>query len=125
MEGADEYYDLFNGKSQQIGRLFFQLSTHARGKCFEIYVLPEGVEVTGDRIGWCESVEVYGMINGKRGWSEKYGWIHDGKWRQGFLDIIKAKEKEIEIKIKRVHKKLKNRQDEEIDRRDKILSAYS
>ena len=66
MKGADEYYDLFNGKSQQIGRLFLQFHTHARGKFFEIYLLPKGIEIKGNVISGRDNVEIYGMTGGQR-----------------------------------------------------------
>lgn len=98
MNGANEYYDLFKGESQQIGRLFLQFHTHARGKCFEMYLLPEGFSVKGDRIEGRENVEIYGMVSGQRGWTESYGWLHTGAWVHDFNKIVedlKVKNKQL------------------------------
>jgi len=99
MKGATEYYKLF-GKSQQIGRLYLQLSTHARGECFEIFLLPDGMEVNGDRVGIHKNtVEVYGMVSGQRGWTEVYGWKYKGKWQDDFYHAVEKREEEV-LKLK-------------------------
>jgi len=95
MDGADKYYDLFDGKSQQIGRLFFRIHKHARGKCFHIFLLPEGEEVIKNRDNNPlnkNAVEVYGLTAGQRGWTESYGWLHEGKWQDDFYLIVEQKE---------------------------------
>ncbi len=127
MQGAKQYYNLFGGKSQQIGRLFFQLSTHARGKCFEIFVLPEGVKVATDQHigGTKDAIGVYGVISGQRGWTEAYGWIHKGKWQNDFNTIVEQK------KTERETVKLQQESEKEVadtkakDRVSRLLSNYT
>ncbi len=93
MKGADEYYNLFNGKSQQIGRLFLQFRTHARGKCFEMYLLPEGFKIEGGRIVGRDNVLIYGETGGESGWTETYGWLHKRKWQEDFKAIVEKKKR--------------------------------
>ena len=124
MKGADEYYDLFKGKSQQVGRLFLQLHTHARGKCFEIFLLPEGLEVEGDRISGRDNVEVYGMTGGQRGWTESYGWLHTGKWKDDFLAIVERKKIERDESKKLWREKEAIREVEASDALRGLLSDY-
>lgn len=125
MIGANEYYDLFDGKSQQIGRLFLQCRTHARGKCFEIFLLPEGAEIKGSRISGKDNVCIYGVTGGQLGWTETYGWLHTGKWKDDFLAIVedrKIKKQAAEIK-KKIDKEVKA--EEEKKRINNLLSTYS
>lgn len=125
MQGADKYYNLFSGKSQQIGRLFFQFHTHARGKCFELFLLPEGVSVKSSTIsGTKDAIEVYGMTGGQRGWTETYGWTHKGKWQDDFNDIIE--QKELEVKASNIRRKIEVEANE-AERKEKVnglLSSY-
>ncbi len=126
MKGAKEYYDLFKGKSQQIGRLFFQFHTHARGKCLEIYLLPDGVLVNSNRIGSTTNVvEIYGMISGQRGWTEEYGWLYKGKWQDDFNNIIEQKlAEEIENKKQASIERIKDENNHK-QNINKLLDSYN
>jgi len=90
MNGAREYANLF--QTGQIGRLYLVSGSHARGRTFHIYVLPEGVEAKSNGQNNaplnCDAVEVYGIVSGQPGWTESYGWLHSGKWQQDFLEIV-------------------------------------
>lgn len=100
MNGAREYAKYFT-KAEQHGRLYILPSSHARGKTFRIFVLPKGENV----IAGCginpplndNTVLVYGMISGQRGWTESYGWIHKGSWVQDFERILQEKKDAITI----------------------------
>lgn len=124
MQGANEYYDLFIGcKELQFGRLYLSPGLHARGPTFEIYLLPEGVKCGAHPLisAWhCkESVEVYGMVGGQRGWTEYYGWIHKGKWQEDFEKIVEERVRELALK------KEKHRQSVEaskLEKKEKIQS---
>lgn len=98
MKGADEYCRLFN-KAKQHGRLYLLPHYHARGKTFRIYVLPKGEAVIPNG-GFNpplnkDAVEVYGIVSGKRGWTEKYGWLHEGPWKEDFHKIVEDRKSEI------------------------------
>jgi len=106
MKGADEYCKAFK-RTQQIGRLYLVVSSHARGDTFNIYVLPEGEEAKPN--GSCnpplnkDAVEVYGAVSGQRGWTETYGWKHHGKWVDDFNEMYeerKAQNEEEALKYK-------------------------
>jgi len=125
MKGADEYYDLFNGKSQQIGRLFLQFSTHARGKCFHIYLLPEGVEQKSRYANGNDKVEIYGITSGNPGWTEVYGWLHTGKWQEDFLAIVEDKKMKKQAAEIREKIKIEAEDSEEKKRISSLLSTYS
>ena len=89
MKGAREYANLF--ETGQYGRLYIVSHYHARGKTFRIYVLPEGELAIPNGPGPClnsDAVEVYGIINGYSGWTESYGWIHEGKWQDDFNLLV-------------------------------------
>ena len=93
MNGAREFASYFT--TGQYGKLYIVSGRHARGKTFHIYVLPEGelAKPNGD----CNpplndnAVEVYGVISGQRGWTESYGWIHTGAWKEDFLNMYAQK----------------------------------
>lgn len=92
MKGAREYAGLF--KTGQYGRLYIEVGKHARGRTFHIFVLPEGIDISlpgpGGRLVGIPSVEVYGIIGGNPGWTESYGWLHEGKWQADFDSLVKA-----------------------------------
>jgi hypothetical protein len=92
MKGANEYCKYFR-KAEQVGRLYILPHYHARGKTLRIYVLPEG-EMAIENAGINpplnkDAVEVYGVVGGNLGWTEKYGWIHEGPWQGDFEKIYK------------------------------------
>lgn len=99
MKGADEYYDLFK-ETHQKGKLYFVVSSHARGKTFRVFIIPNGEKA---RPNGCsnaplnkDKVEVYGVVSGQCGWSEAYGWLHKGPWQDDFnAYVIALKEEKI------------------------------
>ena len=97
MNGAREFASLF--KTGQHGRLYLVSSSHARGKTFRIYDLPEGVgaKPNGDMNAPlnADAVEVYGVIGGQPGWTESYGWLYKGPWRDDFAKLVEARRPEI------------------------------
>lgn len=99
MKGADEYAQLFT-EAIQIDRLYLLPGEHARGKTFRIFVLPEGEKVIEN--GGInaplnkDAVEVYGITGGQPGWTETYGWLHDGEWRRDFMRMA-AERKSLEV----------------------------
>jgi hypothetical protein len=93
MKGAREYADLFK-KSGQKDKLVWIVGSHARGKTFRLYILPEG-----EKARWAtffhenppintNAVEVYGVVSGNPGWTEEYGWLHYGQWQRDFEDLV-------------------------------------
>jgi len=99
MNGAREYSSYLT-KTKQYGKLYIVSSSHARGKTFRIFVLPEGEEAKPNGCGNAplnkSAVEVYGVVGGQRGWSEFYGWIHKGKWCDDFYKLFSDKKEAIE-----------------------------
>lgn len=92
MNGAREFYEVFN-ESVQVGRLYLIPGSHARGRTFEIYVLPEGyvAKKNSYRSDLEGSVQVYGITGGQPGWTETYGWLHHGKWEGDFNKALEDK----------------------------------
>jgi len=94
MTGARKYANLF--KTGQYGKLYLVSGTHARGRTFRIYALPENEDArpngTHNPPLNKSAVEVYGVIGGKPGWTESYGWLHEGKWQDDFFLLVKEKE---------------------------------
>lgn len=90
MNGAREYSRLF--KTGQCGRFYIVSGSHARGKTFHIYVLPEGETAipNGQHNGPLnkDTVEVYGITGGQPGWTEAYGWLKEGPWIEEFNDLL-------------------------------------
>ena len=89
MQGAREYAELFG--TGQHGRMYFLSGEHARGRTFHIYVLPtdEPVSVSIHMVE--NAVEVYGIRGGQPGWTEYYGWLHEGKWQQDFAELLQSR----------------------------------
>lgn len=90
MEGAFNFSTLFS-KPEQIGRLYVLPGSHARGKTFHIYLLPEGEKAEVHYISNPPvnegTLEVYGVKGGHTGWTEYYGWLHQGKWQEDFQAV--------------------------------------
>lgn len=98
MHGARDYAGLF--QTGQIDRLYLVSGSHARGRTFHIYVLPEGAAAKPN--GSCngplnlDAVEVYGVIGGQPGWTESYGWLHKGRWQADFAELVAKRQAEID-----------------------------
>lgn len=126
MKGADKYYDLFGGRSQQIGRLFLQIHAHARGKCFEMYLLPEGTTVAGSRIGSTkDAVQIYGRTGGQRGWTESYGWLHKGDFQDEFNMIVDRKEVELSERIEKRKLEMEGINKAKDEKTASLLASYT
>lgn len=97
MNGAREYSMIFS--TGQRGRLYFVSASHARGKTFRIFVLPEDEAAIPNGNSNAplnvDGVEVYGVVSGNPGWSESYGWLHLGPWQDDFGAMVRAKLAEI------------------------------
>jgi len=126
MQGAREYSELFS--TGQIDRLYIVSGYHARGKTFRIYVLPEDEKaIPNSRFNPPlnkDAVEVYGIIGGQPGWTETYGWLHEGKWQEDFqlLATQRLFEKKEHEAIHALEKEEKKQQAEL--RKKQLLESY-
>lgn len=101
MKGAREFAKLF--KTGQYGRFYIVSGSHARGATFHIQILPEGEKAETNYGNKClnsDAVEVYGITGGNPGWTETYGWLHEGAWQDDFMKLVKSKQMELEAKEK-------------------------
>lgn len=126
MKGARTYASLF--ETGQYGRLYIVSSSHARGDTFRIFVLPEGEKAISNGKGNpClnkDAVCVFGVISGQPGWTEQYGWLHEGKWIKDFkvLAMQKAKERADRGETQSIAEDLKKQMN--IEREVALLSNY-
>ena len=120
MNGAREFASLF--KTGIYGKLYLESGSHARGKTFRIFVLPDNFN-PDDNI-YNNSVVVYGIIGGQSGWTEYYGWIHKGPWQDDFKKLISDRKEEIESKKSIAEKKSRNAEDVKKKRVKSILEQY-
>jgi hypothetical protein len=126
MKGAKKYSDIFDMGGHQFGKLYIVLGKHARGYTLCVYILPDGVIECADRYRpLCDdAVQVYGIVSGNPGWTEKYGWLYEGKWQEDFDKIVQHKRKELQAK------KLQNEEERCKDeaakehRTNELLSKY-
>lgn len=126
MNGAREFAALF--QTGQIGRLYVVAGRHARGRTFRIFVLPEGeaARPNGSENAPLNSdaVEVYGVTGGNPGWTESYGWLHDGKWVNDFMALVVARTEAAErVEAERVARAVAFDQ-AAAERRHQLLAAY-
>lgn len=127
MKGADEYYKLFP-EAVQKGRLYLLPSSHARGRTFRIYVLPAGEKVVEN--GGInpplnnDAVEVYGVIAGNPGWTEEYGWLHNGKWKKDFQVMIDERKRELTELSELSKEKLEKQNQADSKRVSDLLNSY-
>ncbi len=126
MKGAREYAKYFC--TGQYGRLYITSGYHARGKTFHIQVLPEGEEaISNGSNNLClneNAVEVYGIIGGNPGWTEAYGWLHQGKWQADFYELLEQKKQEKEKEMAQNEKLKKQKIEAEQKRKTALLSKY-
>lgn len=126
MNGAREFAAYFT--TGQYGKLYIVSGRHARGKTFHIYVLPEGEEAKPN--GDCNpplndnAVEVYGVISGNAGWTESYGWIHTGAWKEDFLELYRQKVSEADIFFEKQAQSILKKQQDEKNHQIDLLSKY-
>jgi hypothetical protein len=83
-------------KKGQYGRLYILTGHHARGKTLHIYVLPPDTIIKNHRLKG--AVEVFGIVSGQPGWTEKYGWLKCGKWCEDFEEIFNVAKADYEKK---------------------------
>jgi len=126
MKGAAEYAGLF--KTGQHGQLYLASSHHARGTTFYIQILPKGEKaISNGSQNKCvnkDAVEVYGITGGNHGWTETYGWLHEGPWQQDFYDLVAQRKLEIN-KVKKERKKERNLKLKAEDKRiQSLLEKY-
>lgn len=126
MKGAREYANLF--VTGQYGRLYLVSGLHARGKTFRIFVLPEGETAAPNGSHNAplnyNTVEVYGVISGQPGWTEEYGWLYHGKWKDDFFELVVSKYAELErLKEERLVEESKTKEKEEL-RKKQLLDSY-
>lgn len=126
MKGAREYAKLF--KTGQYGKLYIVSGKHARGRTFRIQVLPEGEKAirNGDD-NLCinyNAVVVYGEISGQPGWTESYGWIHEGQWQNDFFDLVSQAITDKERQEDFIEQEKENNKMREKKRITELLSQY-
>lgn len=126
MIGARRYAELF--ETGQYERLYIVSGSHARGRTFRIFVLPEGEKAISNGPNNAplnkDAVEVYGVIGGNPGWTEGYGWLHDGKWQSDFIEMVKRREAEIEEETKRRDARRAEKVIEEETKAADLLATY-
>lgn len=125
MIGADEYCAVFK-KTEQIGRLLILPGSHARGATFHIYVLPKDFifdsKKPHERGRY--SVEVYGVISGQPGWTEKYGWLREGRWQDDFIECFRQRKSQIESCHAKKSIELGQKKREEELKINSVLDSY-
>ena len=125
MKGA-EHAKLF--KTGQYGKLYIVSGEHARGKTLHVQILPSGeVAIPNGSGNLClnkNAIEVYGVITGNPGWSEQYGWLHQGKWQKDFEKLVKKAELEEARKLKKNIAAIEKAEREKKLRDKKLLSKY-
>ena len=132
MIGADEYYDLiYNANRFQLGNLrklilkygwtggdseafinnnvIYVTSTHARGKCFDIYLV-EDIHRPDEQL-YSIAFKVYGIISGNPGWTETYGWLYDGDG--AWVNSITKYLKKLDDQIKEYNDNIKKGEEEQ------------
>lgn len=125
MKGAEKAH-LF--KTGQYGRLYITSGSHARGNTLRIQVLPEGEEaIPNGSNNTClnkDAVLVYDVVAGQRGWTEVYGWLHEGKWQDDFKKLVIDAEKKIEYQNKKSKLSAAEKEKQEEKRLNELLNDY-
>ena len=123
MHGAREYSYLFT--SGQYGRFYIDSSSHARGRTFQIFLLPEGMTLSkGQTVNKFspDVVEIFGMLGGDLGWT--YGWIHHGKWVDDFQKFVDEKLEKKKIQTELDEKVKKQKEEDSKNKIKSLLESY-
>jgi hypothetical protein len=116
-------------KTGQYGRLYIVSGSHARGRTFRIYVLPEGEEAKGNGENNPplnpNAVEVYGIVGGQPGWTESYGWLHEGKWQEDLNALYEQKVREEHEAALQKDEAERGRQEDRKKREAELLASYN
>ena len=126
MQGADRYASLFNGPLQ-FGCFYVVPGSHARGKTFELYVLPVGEEAIPNGPNAplnASAVEVFGITGGNPGWTETYGWKRKGPWVDDFEKLCRSRELEIEAAKEAMLAKEQGAEEDRAKEQQKVLDGY-
>ncbi len=127
MKGAREFAKLF--KTGQQGKLYITSGSHARGATFHIQILPEGETAKPNGAqNLClnsDAIEVYGIVAGQPGWTEEYGWLHEGAWQEDFRKLVTSMQMEIDAKAKQNQATTEEATQEKRAREKRLLDAYS
>lgn len=125
MKGSEKAH-LF--KTGQYGRLYITSSSHARGNTLRIQVLPKDeVAIPNGSNNTClnkDAVTVYDAISGQLGWTEVYGWLHEGKWQDDFRKLVVDTEKKIEYNNKKFAKSKTEKEKQDEEKISKLLDNY-
>ena len=122
MRGATEYARMFCTK--QHGKMFLVSGSHARGETFHIWILPTDEPIM--KMPWTvkDAVEVYGITGGQPGWTETYGWLHDGKWKDDFAKLVAARKIEIDEAKAERERATAEKETAATERKIALLAAY-
>jgi hypothetical protein len=64
------------------------------------------------------------MTGGQRGWTETYGWLHEGKWQDDFEALVSDRRAEIEASNAVRSQEASRAKAQDQNRVSDILSAY-
>ena len=127
MKGARKFAKLF--KTGQYGKLYITSGDHARGATFHIQILPEWETAKPNGAqNLClnsDAIEVYGIVAGQPGWTEEYGWLHEGEWQGDFRKLVTSKQMELDAKAKQNQATTEENEQRRRAREKKLLDAYS
>lgn len=88
MKGAGIFSDIFKTGIHRHKKLYIEFGRHARGYTLEIWILDKSnAEFTSIHC-YEGAVKVYGVVSGNPGWTESYGWLHDGPWVADFQRLV-------------------------------------
>ena len=126
MQGAREFSSLFT--TGQHGRLYFVSGSHARGRTFHVFVLPVGADAMPNGSSNSplnkNAVEVYGIVSGQPGWTEKYGWLHRGPWQENFHKIVEDRKSAIFASLEEKERIVSENEAATKKRISDLLAAY-
>lgn len=127
MKGAREYAKLF--KTGKYGRLYFEVGAHARGKTFEIYILPkmgkeDDLPARFNINQYPDKLLVYGAVSGQLGWTEVYDWIHKGDWCNDFYQIVNKRKEQLKVEIEEKKRRERSIEEKRKERLKELIDMY-
>jgi len=71
-----------------------------------------------------DAVEVYGVVAGQRGWTERYGWLHLGQWQVDFHELVGARREELRRRVAEERDLEQRAEESQRERQARLLASY-
>lgn len=124
MKGAGIFSDIFKTGIHRYKKLYIEFGRHARGYTLEVWVLDNAKAKFNSIHCYDGAVKVYGAVSGNPGWTEAYGWLHEGPWVNDFNKFVARLRREKRKRDLQTARDIEERDSRNKSKAEKILVNY-